>query len=194
MPEKRLFLDAAQRAAGTQRLFVGVPLPESLLGFVRQAQESLPAMPGLRLLRPDQLHVTLAFIGAADARQAEAARIVVEGLRSCRGRGVMARFLPLPSARRARVVSLEIDDVGGVFGNVFEEVMLGLEARAVMQREERPFRPHLTIARLRDPSKLQLRSDFGGVDFPVESVCLYRSDLRPEGVKYSVLARAILGE
>jgi 2'-5' RNA ligase len=172
-----------------QRLFVAVPLPHELLGFVRAAQALLPVTPGLRLLRQDQLHLTLAFIGEVDRDKAAAAQAVVESLPADGGgEGLIRRFLPLPSAVRARVVALEVGDDGGVFANLFAQVMGGLEATGVMQREKRPFRPHLTIARLRSPGPVRPRSESGEARFAVESVCLYKSELKREGAAYTVLA------
>ena len=173
-----------------QRLFIGVPLPVELLGFVEAAQSIVAPTPGLRLLRPDQLHVTLAFIGEVDQARAAAARALVDSLSpDMGGEGRITRFLLLPSAGRARVVSLEIDDGAGVFARLFEHVMGRLEAAGVMKREKRPFRPHLTVARLKDPVAVQPRSESGEARFAVESVCLYRSELKREGAAYTVITR-----
>lgn len=172
---------------------MAVPLPEELLPFVRAAQAALPPLPGLRLLRPDQLHLTLAFIGEVDQAKGLAARTVVKSIPAgIGGEGRIARFLLLPSPKRARVVTLEIEDREGVFAGVFETVMSGLEAAGVMRREKRPFRPHLTVARMRDPGPVQPRSESGEAPFPVRSVCLYRSDLKREGAAYTVLERTAL--
>ena len=177
-----------------QRLFIAVPLPDALLGFVRGAQSCLPPIPGLRLLRPDQLHLTLAFIGEVDREKVEAARVVVEALPAYMGgEGVITRYLFLPSERKARVVALEISDGEGVFEALYERIAEGLEAAGVMQREKRPFRPHLTIARLRIPGPVRPRSESGEASFAVQSVCLYRSELRREGATYTVLERAVFG-
>ena len=102
-------------------------------------------------------------------------------------------FLMLPGPAKARVVALEVEDSGRAFVALFERVMGGLEAAAVMRREKRPFRPHLTIARLRTPGPVQPRSHCGQARFAVESVCLYKSELKREGAAYTVLARADLG-
>ena len=118
-----------------QRLFVGVPLPERLLGFVQAAQAALEPAPGLRLLRPDQWHVTLAFIGEVDDAKAAAAQKVVDSLPpDLGGEGRIVRFLMLPSAAKARVVTLEIDDQEGVFTRLFAKLMDGLEGAGVMRR------------------------------------------------------------
>ncbi|MGI5939517.1 MAG: RNA 2',3'-cyclic phosphodiesterase [Thermoleophilia bacterium] len=178
------------RGGGTQRLFVAVPLPEDLLPLVRDAQAALPALPGLRLSRADQLHVTLAFIGQVDETKAQAARAVVTGLSQSlvAGAGMITGFLFLPSATKARVVTLAVRDDEGAFATLFESVMNGLEGAGVMKREKRPFRPHLTIARLRIPGPVRPKLDCDEAPFSIESVCLYKSELKRDGAIYSVLA------
>ncbi|MBN1321035.1 MAG: RNA 2',3'-cyclic phosphodiesterase [Thermoleophilia bacterium] len=176
-----------------QRLFVAVPLAGRLFEFVHEVQELLPRLPGLRLMREEQFHVTLAFIGEAGELEAQAARRVVRSVPAeSGGEASIGGFLLLPSLRKARVVALEMADEHGVFGGLFEHVMTGLEMAGVMQREKRPFRPHLTIARLRDPGPVQPRSESAQSRFAVESVCLYESELRREGAVYTVLERTVL--
>jgi 2'-5' RNA ligase len=177
-----------------QRLFIAVPLPSRLLSFVAAAQASLAAAGGLRLLRPDQLHLTLAFLGEVEEAKGAAARAVVDSLPAdMGGEGLISRFLLLPSANKARVVALEVVDGEAVFARLFARIMGGLEAAGVMEREKRPFRPHLTIARLRTPGPVQPRYENGQARFAVESVCLYRSELKREGAAYTVLTRAVFG-
>ena len=173
-----------------QRLFVAVPLPGDLLPLAMRAQEALPPARGLRLLRPEQLHVTLAFIGEVDGAKAAVAREVVESLApDLGGEALIERFLMIPSSSRTRVVTLELADDQDVFAKLFETLMAGLEAGGVMHREKRPFRPHLTIARLREPCAVRPRSDCEQARFAVQSVCLYQSELRREGAVYTVVCR-----
>ncbi len=176
-----------------QRLFVAVPLPEGLLPLVETAQAALPSLPGLRLLRAEQLHVTLAFIGEVGQEMASAAHEVIAGLpEGLGGKGLVTGFLLLPSAGKARVVTLAIDDVKGAFARLFQVVVRGLEEAEVMKREKRPFRPHLTIARLRTPGPVLPKYECVEAPYPIESVCLFKSLLRREGADYSVLCRRIL--
>lgn len=187
---------AGSGADGGERLFVGVPLPAILRDHVRVVQETLQAegVRNLRLLAPEQLHVTLAFIGEVDPGRRETARLVVEQLPVEEGgEAELGGFLLLPSPRRARVVALEIEDGKRVLHRLYEAVVGGLEAAGVMRREARPFRPHLTIARLRQPAALQPRWECGRHAYPVESVRLYRSHLGPGGARYTVLAARELG-
>ncbi len=170
-------------------------MPGELLDLVENAQAALPRSSELRLMRPDQLHVTLAFIGAVDVAKASAACAVIDSLPAdAGGMAEITGFLMLPSARKARVVALDLDDREGVFARLFETVMGGLEAADVMSREKRPFRPHLTIARLRVPGPVQPRYESGRASYAIESVCLYKSELSREGARYSVVARAVFDE
>ncbi len=179
-------------ADGTKRLFVAVPLPVGLHPLVLRAQEALPRSGGLRVTKPEQWHVTLAFIGEVDGAKAGVARRVVEALPAdAGGEAAIERFLLLPSASRARVVALELSDQQGVFGALYEAVVGGLEAGGVMQREKRPFRPHLTIARLREPGQVRPRYESERAVFAVQSVCLYESQLRREGAVYTVVCRKV---
>lgn len=177
----------------TERLFIGVPLPETTLALVTAAQEALPAVRDLRRVRPEQVHVTLAFIGSVGPGAREAARRVVASIPpEAGGLTALGGYVLLPSARRPRVVALGVDDPAGVFAGLFELVMGGLEREQVMRREKRPFLAHATIARLRVPVEIGLKSECGRASFPVESVRLYRSELRREGALYTVVEERTL--
>jgi 2'-5' RNA ligase len=181
------------RGAGDdkQRIFVAVPASDTVISAVACVQEKFKSsLPGLRLMNPAQLHVTLAFIGDSDEMQVELVRQVVAGIPAdLGGSAVVGSVLPLPSAGRARVVALALRDEEGTLVRLFEHVMRGLEERGVMQRERRPFRPHLTLGRFRVPTPLLPKYECRETQYPVESVCLYRSELKPTGAVHSVVER-----
>lgn len=172
-----------------ERLFIGVPLHEALAQHVRDAQAQLPKSRGLRLLGEGQWHFTIAFLGAVDEATRDAVRGIVEAFPAdMGGHGSLGGFLMLPSASRARVVALDVDDSSRVFADLYERVMSSLEEAGTMERERRPYRPHLTIARLHMPAPVRPRADVVGVDLAVESLCLYRSELKRSGAEYTVVA------
>jgi RNA 2',3'-cyclic 3'-phosphodiesterase len=180
----------------TERLFVGVPVPTRLAGFVGAAQQALPSSPELRLLGAAQWHITVAFIGDVSVAAKAAIAHIVEQVPGDIGGGcILGGFLMLPSPSRTRVVALDVDDRNGVFGRLYEAVVGPLEAAGIVERERRPYRPHLTIARLRTPGVVSPRVEVGTESFEVESLCLYRSELRRTGAEYSVIARrAVCGK
>lgn len=161
--------------------------------LVQAVQERLPPVGGLRRVPPEQVHVTLAFIGGVGPVAREAARRVVASIPpEAGGLTALGGYILLPSARRPRVIALAVDDPGGVFSGLFELVMGGLERERVMRREKRPFRAHATVARLRLPVEVRLKSECGRLPFPVESVRLYRSELRREGALHTVVEERTL--
>ncbi|MHB0978601.1 MAG: RNA 2',3'-cyclic phosphodiesterase [Thermoleophilia bacterium] len=175
-----------------QRLFVGVPVSAGVEVAASVAQASIEAR-GLRMLRPEQLHVTLAFLGEVGKDVAAAsARVVSDQGGTMGGVAHLAGFVLLPTPRKVRVVALAIEDVEGVLGRLYSEISDGLIGAGVMEAERRPFRPHLTIARLREAGRVHLKSDLPRERFSVRSVCLYRSTLTREGAEYEILTEAIL--
>ena len=136
--------------------------------------------------------MTLAFLGEVDQSASLAARRIVEAIPSGMGGGAwLEGFLMLPSPGKARVVALAIDDDHAAFGDLYDVIMTSLETAEVMEREKRPFRPHLTVTRLGTPGPVRPRSEIERARYPIESVCLYRSELRREGATYTVLARRV---
>jgi 2'-5' RNA ligase len=174
----------------TRRLFVAVPLPQRSIPFAVSAQGLLPLSSGLRLVPREQLHCTVAFIGQADSKKTEAAKCAVEDIPADSGGDALINgFVFLPGLRKARVVALRVEDDSGVLGLLFEEVMGRLEAAGVMRREKRPFRAHVTVARLKGTGMVQPTFDCGREAFGVESVCLYESELSRSGAVHKLLVQ-----
>ena len=64
------------------------------------------------------------------------------------------------------------------------------------KKEDRPFRPHLTLGRVRGRQHLRslqdlllARQSFEAEAFDVSELVLYKSELRPEGARYTPLFR-----
>ena len=134
------------------RLFIGLPLDEvareRIAAIVEGVRATEPAGRGVRWVRLDGLHLTLRFLGPtpesqlaalAEAIQAAAAGSDRIGLRIA-GAGAF------PSRGRPRALWLGIADGADRLGALAGRLEGALE-RAGWAREERPFRPHLTLAR-----------------------------------------------
>ena len=131
----------------------------------------------------DNIHATLAFIGAwpvsALARlhaigarlDVAPARVALDVVGSFRRAGV--------AWIGASVVPAQVLDVVRVLGEALSTIGVALD--------ERPFRLHLTLARkCRDAHP---RLSIAPFEWDVGDVALMRSDTRPDGARYSVLAR-----
>ncbi len=133
-----------------QRLFIALDLPpEARDAIVRWAQGALAGRPDLRLLAPESLHVTLAFLGErdpAETRGALAALAALRGLPAPRMALGAPAWLP---ARRPRLAVVDLADDGGGAGALHGRVWTALAEQIGAERDPRPFRPHVTVARLR---------------------------------------------
>jgi 2'-5' RNA ligase len=180
------------------RAFVAVRPPEDVLEAVEETlAPARKVMVGPRWAGREQWHVTLQFLGAVAALAP-----VVDGL--CAAVSGLAPFRfqlggsgAFPNARRARVVWIGASEGAGPMAAVAGAVN-GALAPLGYEAESRPFRSHLTVARLRNPGDVApvvaaLGDESVGEPWTVEEIVLYQSRLRPSGSEYSVLARLPLG-
>jgi 2'-5' RNA ligase len=194
------------------RLFTAVELPAAVREAVRGAFETsvLPQLSDPRRIRAvaaENLHVTVRFLG--DVREAAlpalrealaaAATAVPASAADLRARG----FGAFPSARAPRVLWAGIDDPAATIAALEREVTARLLPLG-FPREERPYTPHVTVARVQDdrrrgrgrrggassPSPLVLPADpVLGPAFAVLDLSLVESELTPQGSRYRTLAR-----
>ena len=183
------------------RLFVAVNLPTELTD--RAAALLPPALPALKRVRPELMHVTLAFLGwTPDERLdavSEATRAAASGRRafdlSFSGAG---RF---PASGRARVVWLGIGAGSDALAALAGSVATELRDRQIFF-DDRPFAPHLTLARVRDEaSGAEARTIAAAVDAiavpdlraRVDRIALVESVLSSKGPRYADRLEVALG-
>jgi 2'-5' RNA ligase len=85
-----------------------------------------------------------------------------------------------------------LDDVGGGATALAGDLHARLEALGVYRREERPWLPHLTVARFRERPRLRLEAPAMGTFVPSDAAA-YLSRLHPGGAQYDVLDSVALG-
>jgi 2'-5' RNA ligase len=139
------------------RLFFAVPLDDAacaaVSGLVADVQGAAEALAEgrrspVRWVRLDGLHVTLRFLGPApDERLPELAGIVDASAASSAPFDVrISGAGAFPSPRRPRTLWLRIADGADAFADLARRVDAALAAVG-WALEDRPFRPHLTLAR-----------------------------------------------
>lgn len=177
-----------------KRLFVGVPLSEELrvkLAVLLLELQQSGAV--LNLVRAEQLHFTLKFLGDVEEQQISEVMTVL--------RAVAALFQPFsvslqnigafPSTEYMRVIWV------GVENGLLIDVMKKLDERLRFIRpNEHDEKPHVTLARVKSANnKEQLQefvrkyqhTSFG--EMPVQELVLFESALMPQGAEYSVVER-----
>jgi RNA 2',3'-cyclic 3'-phosphodiesterase len=183
------------------RLFVALDLPDDLReGIVAWGEEELTD-PALRRVRPESLHVTLAFLGHRPVKEIER---IAEAVRAGIGPAPWIELrdpVPRPPRGRARLFALPVLSPGA------ESLQAGIEEKLVeggfYEPEKRPFWPHVTLARVRPEARGSRRPAVvseppgpipGELSEPriAVRVALYRSELQPTGARYVPLAQVEL--
>lgn len=178
------------------RLFVAVPLPTALTD---RAAALLPAaLPAVRPVRPELMHVTLAFLGWTPDEQLDA---VVDATRAAAAGhrpfelsfSTAGRF---PASGRPKVVWLGLGEGALPLAGLAASVTAELRRRE-LKFDDRPFAPHLTLARVRPEASVAegrtIAAAVEGVAVPdlrtrVERIAVVESVLSPKGPRYTARA------
>lgn len=181
----------------TIRAFLAIDPPEEILREIGRIQERLQRMirGEVRWVRPEAIHLTLKFFGdIPESAVASIAAVVEEAAAaeapltlSIGGAGVF------PDQRRPRVLWLGMDgDVPRLLH--FQQEIEGGLGKVGFPAEERPFRPHLTLARIKSPRgltglerALEKGEGYAAGEFTAAGIGLIRSELTPRGAVYAKL-------
>jgi RNA 2',3'-cyclic 3'-phosphodiesterase len=173
------------------RLFAAVPIPEPARGEIARLLARLrePNWP-LRLVHDHGLHLTVKFFGEVPPGRLE---VIEEAVRSAvPGTGALSLRLAevgaFPSFRRPRIVWVGLEAPPAL-----ELLQDRLERRAEaigFAPEGHPFRPHVTLARVREGERLppgaleSLAGSYQPVPFLASELVLYESVLGRGGPRY----------
>jgi 2'-5' RNA ligase len=182
---------------GLVRAFLAIDLPDSLRGEIGKIQDRLrPHVSGIRWTRPEGIHLTLKFFGDISEDEIETLSRVIENATG----GVPPFSLRLgtpgafPGTRRPRVLWIGVDGDVASLVKLQQEIERDLETGG-FRMEGRPYRPHLTMGRFRDPLKPSglertlenIKDVYQAESFIAEGLTLFKSDLKPGGAVYTVL-------
>jgi 2'-5' RNA ligase len=174
------------------RLFCALRLPEEAIGELAawQARHLPDPPPGLRVVPPEHLHLTLAFLGSRPASELQP---IAQELHEAAAVTGQVR-LRAESYRETRTVGMIVyGDLGGAGAALAADLGERLERLGVYRREQRAWLPHVTVARFRERPRLTPPPPDQGEVSPSDAA-VYSSVLRPSGAHYDVLERAELGE
>jgi 2'-5' RNA ligase len=183
------------------RAFIAIALPDNIVRYVETLQNQLRAA-GLKLnwVRPRSIHLTLKFLGDIEQAQVEHVAAAMQSAArqnaplelAVQGMGVF------PTLKRPRVLWVGVGGQTDGLLNLHRSLEDAL-AGAGIAREERPFKAHLTVARIKSqvaPQQLIQAIEKGAqsapLPLPVNEVGLFQSRLQPTGAVYTLLARGRL--
>jgi RNA 2',3'-cyclic 3'-phosphodiesterase len=182
------------------RTFIAVPLPQSCREMLEKLQQDIrPLGADLRLVATASIHLTLKFLGEIDPKvlpnlvETLTASVKSEPVLSLCLRGLGG----FPDLRNPRVIWCGVEGDTEELARLQEKVEnaccdIGFE------REERPFHPHLTLARVNSKRNLQGLLDYIKIgsglerEFSAGHINIYRSTLTPRGAIYDIMATIAL--
>lgn len=188
----------------TIRAFIAVELPPDAKSWCHAALDRARAALGadetaVRWVRPEGIHLTLQFLGSVATLRVP---ILVDGLGDALAQHrafdlAVGRLGVLPGPRAPRVVWLAL--VGDLEAlSATQEHVARATAPLGFAREDRAFRPHVTLGRVRESAPPTQRAAIGRLPatwpdstsqpFQVGAVSLMRSELGPGGARYSRVA------
>lgn len=176
------------------RAFVAVPLSaEVQLLLARLIDELRPRIPRVRWVAPQSIHLTLRFLGeSAPDRLENLARDLRRAAGECPpGSARLAGLGLFPERGRPGVLWLGITLPPQVI--VLQAACEAAAVRHGWLPENRPYRPHLTLGRWREKVPRPVLPDVDLGAAPLEALSLMRSELHPQGARYTTLARFVLG-
>ena len=188
------------------RSFIAIELPEEAKKGLARLRKGLERDEHkfVKWVDPGGIHLTLKFLGNIPSKRvAEITEAIEEA-----AQGVSPFHLEIsglgafPSLRQARVfwvgIGGELDKLSRLQQNIDSAL-----AALGFAKEERPFVPHLTLARIREGASSSERRSFGELvgsiifedKYPVEveAIRLMRSQLMPAGAIYTCLSLVGLG-
>lgn len=181
------------------RLFVAINPPERVRERIAAGTEDLRGLEGIRWVSPDRVHLTLKFLGEVDD---DSERSITEALaRVTSGHAPFEARVTAPGAfpniRRPRIIWLGLEQAPrlAALQSDLEDALANLG----FEREQRAFRPHLTLGRVRRGRRVDgilleslVRHTEVSDAWQVADVALMRSHLLPSGAVYEVRASARL--
>jgi RNA 2',3'-cyclic 3'-phosphodiesterase len=182
------------------RTFIAIDLEPGLKTALQELIRKLKATGAdVRWTRGEGLHLTLKFLGDVDAEELDKVKRVM-GHVAGRHRSFPLEFSgtgAFPNERSPRVLWVGFAAEPGLL-ELQKGLELGLETEG-FAREDRPFKPHLTLGRVKGPGRIsdavqalarETPERWGGMT--VRKISLFESRLRPTGAEYLVVAEAEL--
>lgn len=182
----------------TWRVFVALPISEEVRAALWRRQGELEGSfdrKSANFVNPEGIHLTLKFIGECSPAiippVAELLKKELAGAAPIRLSVAGTGVFPTPSAPRVLYAKVA-DEPAGALAALQKKVEEAC-AQAGFARESKPFKPHLTIARLKNlninhykPLRVEPDSPLFG-EFTADMVNVYRSFLYSTGAQYKVI-------
>lgn len=171
------------------RVFISIPVPES--ENMASLSGELSRIRGVKITPPEQLHMTLCFIGDVDDGKLDTITgCIEESVKGIRPGSIFLKGMGVfPDTGRPNVIW-----VGASSDIPLKTLSFNIRKNLAAEGidfDGKPFKPHVTVGRIREYAnvsgiiKSNENRDFGF--FNCSSIKIMKSELRPEGAKHTLL-------
>ena len=181
-----------------KRCFIAYELSGAVCETIVAIQQKLPldnpGLSGARYIHPEQFHITLHFLGDLDEQKIQVVQDVLQHAitQTTALKLELGKFDAFPNVNAALVLILTL--AGSEFSlatTLHAQLAHALQA-AGLPFDQRPWKPHITLARLRYPQPVTLKTLPMAEPFGITHVSLMESRLTPAGPEYLPIKRFTL--
>lgn len=183
------------------RTFIGVDVGRAIRDRLATLQGTLTqAGTAVKWVEPENLHVTLLFLGEVEDRQiAKICAMVAESTATHKSFQMsVERAGCFPTPRRPRILWAGIGTGAEALMALHDDLEKPL-TKLGYRREERRYKPHITLGRIRGAAPadglvkaLAQQASWKGGETLVRELHVMSSELTPRGPNYTILSRAPL--
>jgi 2'-5' RNA ligase len=187
------------------RLFTAIELDPSvrraageLVDELRRRVERVAPRARIAWVTPERMHLTVRFVGHRDGASADRIRTMLSPPIALPPFVLsLAHVGAFPPSGRPRVLWAGVTGARSELADIEREITARLAAVAVPP-EDRPYNPHLTLARVKEASGLKAAAVFHGLEevmlgtTSVEAITLFESRVSSKGPTYIPLQRTLL--
>ncbi len=176
----------------TVRTFISIHVSDS--SGLSEVVNRLKKVRNIRVPRMDKIHLTLCFIGDLDEKYLKDVYAAVDdatsGLSSFTSKLIGVGAFPNPD--RPRVVWVGVNSEN-VLEYLSDKIKSNLTEHGI-EFDDKPFKAHITVGRVSGPTRItdvieEYNNKLIG-PFSCNSVCVMKSELNPEGSKYTILHKS----
>ena len=170
------------------RLFVAIPIPDDLTA---RFSSFASGVRGAHWVRPDGMHITLYFVGGADEDRARDLDLELNQISMPAFELQTSRFGYFERGNKIKSIWAGVESSDALL--YLHDRVETAAVRAGFPREERKYKPHITLARLNHSPAEDVDQWIAGHDamplakISVDHFTMYQSHLRREGSIYEPL-------
>lgn len=177
------------------RLFIALHLPDNIKQLLSAVITDLKTRGGkVKYVEPKNMHLTLKFLGNTEKEMVEP---IIETLQNAVGsytpfESSITKLGGFPNLKKPRVIWVDLFKNREILGELSQRINNSLENLGI-EKENKPFKPHLTLGRIKDDRDLNELTDYLSgykleeTKFIFDKISLIQSKLTQTGPIYKSL-------